>query len=669
MNVFLLEDNRIFQYLIKGDLVEEGHEVVIWDSVNGAVERIMERDFDLLIIDISLPLEEECRRKECCDGGVIVLEKLAKKNIRLPTIFISALKYPRNRKRIEDLGLMTFGHDLCIYIEKPYDKDSFIKTIRRIEETVTGSRTRWICAEIEGQDHGEPLRMNQNYLLVFSLNSKPDKRPLCWPVRITYDQSGTENQYEELSIHPSSDDFFIQCKDKYSFRIRPINDGKRSIKAFFLMNGSYIFSVTLCLQVEFLEKGDVDVISVEDIGRSISAAYSSAHRDITLIFDKIAGGFKVILRESVVKEATLPITLQELDWIINDARQEIGKIIDLKSGPREEQPYMIQTAIPEHVHEVAMQQLAKAGFMLFKKIFHAPGADAQVRIIGDCLREMAKKEKLRIQIISRRFMLPWNILYLADTYDPRRIDPEMFLGFRHIIESIPVQQDMRILSKNIDGREGLSVSLNFNSDIDKQMGSSFVDDQIQCWKKLERVSGARVTIKETKKQVLELLEDSFSPNQIIYFYCHASSKSLSKGPGGSYLEMTGGERLTLDDLGLLASNETKLAAAPLIFINACESTKLSPLFYDGFVPYFMAKGARGVIGSEGDVPALFAAKWAELFFKSFISGEPLGELLLNLRRKFLFESHNILGLLYSLYCDGDTRIVGLESIQRGGRIV
>ncbi len=76
----------------------------------------------------------------------------------------------------------------------------------------------------------------------------------------------------------------------------------------------------------------------------------------------------------------------------------------------------------------------------------------------------------------------------------------------------------------------------------------------------------------------------------------------------------------------------------------------------------MAKGARGVIGSEGDVPALFAAKWAECFLNGFISGEPLGELLLNLRRKFLSDHNNILGLLYSLYCDGDTRIVGLESM-------
>lgn len=664
MNVFLLENNNIFQYLIKGDLIEEGHKVFIWDSVEGAVERIMERDFDLLIIDIGLPLEEGCRRKECSDGGIIVIEELARNNIRLPTIFISGLKFSRNRKRIEDLGLMTFGYDVCIYFNKPYNKDLFIKTIRRIEETVTGSRTRWICAEIEGYDHGEPLKMNQFYSLTFSLNSKPDKSLLRWPVRITYDQSRTENQYEELSIHLSSDDFFIQSEDEYSFKIKPINNGKGSINAFFLMKGSYVFFVKLCLQAEFLERGDVDVISVEDIGRPISAAYSSAHRDITLIFDKIAGGFKVILKELVVREATLPITLLELERMINDARQEIGKIIDSQSGPRGEQLYKIQTAIPKHVHDVAMQQLAKAGFMLFKKIFHAPGADAQVRIIGDCLREMAKKQKLRIQIISRRFTLPWNILYLADTYDPKSIDPEKFLGFRHIIESIPLQQDMRIFSKNIDCREGLSVGLNFNSDIDKQMGSSFVDDQIRCWKKLERVSGARVTIKETKKQVLELLEDSSSPNQIIYFYCHASSKSLSdrEGPGGSYLKMTGGERLTLDDLTVFTSDKTKLAGAPLIFINACESTKLSPLFYDGFVPYFMAKGARGVIGSEGDVPALFAAKWAECFLNGFISGEPLGELLLNLRRKFLSDHNNILGLLYSLYCDGDTRIVGLESM-------
>src|SRR5690606_3850121 len=92
------------------------------------------------------------------------------------------------------------------------------------------------------------------------------------------------------------------------------------------------------------------------------------------------------------------------------------------------------------------------------------------------------------------------------------------------------------------------------------------------------------------------------------------------------------------------------------FINACESAQLSPLVYDGFVPYFMSKGARGVIGTECEVPALFAVEWARRFFDRYMQGDPLGQIFLDLRREFFFQHNNPMGLLYSLYVDADTRV-------------
>ncbi|MEP6767761.1 MAG: CHAT domain-containing protein, partial [Acidobacteriota bacterium] len=116
-------------------------------------------------------------------------------------------------------------------------------------------------------------------------------------------------------------------------------------------------------------------------------------------------------------------------------------------------------------------------------------------------------------------------------------------------------------------------------------------------------------------------------------------------------------RLTLGDLSIFAPIGSPLAGAPLVFINACESAEMSPLFYDGFVPYFMGKGARGVIGTECQTPALFAAEWARRFFDSFLKGKSVGEVFLELRREFYEKHNNLLGLLYALYCDGDTRLV------------
>ena len=99
-----------------------------------------------------------------------------------------------------------------------------------------------------------------------------------------------------------------------------------------------------------------------------------------------------------------------------------------------------------------------------------------------------------------------------------------------------------------------------------------------------------------------------------------------------------------------------LPSTPLLFINACESAELSPYFYDDFLTYFVTRGARGAIGTECKIPAVFASEWADRFFKRFLSGRSLGKLFLELRREFYYKHNNLLGLAYALYCDADTQI-------------
>ena len=127
------------------------------------------------------------------------------------------------------------------------------------------------------------------------------------------------------------------------------------------------------------------------------------------------------------------------------------------------------------------------------------------------------------------------------------------------------------------------------------------------------------------------------------------------GPGASALVLSDAS-ITLDDLSLDAPTSAMLPGNPLVFINACESAEMSPAFYDGFVPYFMAKGARGVVGTQCKTPALFAAEWARRFFQRFLGGAALGDAFLDLRREFLQAHGNPLGLLYAVHCDADTKI-------------
>jgi hypothetical protein len=72
------------------------------------------------------------------------------------------------------------------------------------------------------------------------------------------------------------------------------------------------------------------------------------------------------------------------------------------------------------------------------------------------------------------------------------------------------------------------------------------------------------------------------------------------------------------------------------------------------VPYLITKGARGVIGTEVDTPALFAAEFAKDFITRFVAGgQKLGDLLLDMRREYLLNQNNVMGLVYALHSSGE----------------
>jgi hypothetical protein len=234
------------------------------------------------------------------------------------------------------------------------------------------------------------------------------------------------------------------------------------------------------------------------------------------------------------------------------------------------------------------------------------------------------------------------------------------VGAKLIVEQIPLCNDSNRRDTRIPGiPDGLAVSLNFNSDIDVQFSGGLVAAQQAYWRAVTQTSPRIRSVTRTSKvDLINSLKDGTLSEQIIYFYCHAESRGLGAegGPGQSRLIMSGPEQVTLDDLNLEAPAQQKLRGFPLVFINACESGELSPLFYNGFVPYFLSKGARGVIGTECKVPALFASEWAKRFFDEFLGGSPIGETVLKLRNELFAKSGNPLGLLYGVHCNADTQI-------------
>jgi len=527
---------------------------------------------------------------------------------------------------------------------------------------------RWINAEIQDYDPAEPLQMGKVYTLAFDVDTELRDTAV----------GGAEFEYRyeldealvELTVQLESDDFEIytepqklrvprtgKSKGKARFDIEPKHEGEGVINAVFLKDGNFVQLVTL----KFYTGVPVHtgVLAAETLGRPVDAAFVVQPRDVSLIIQNTGTGFQVIMTGAVGAMATLPITLPQLDQMIAQVRQELLNIVHLEVGPNKTRIYQAGIDIPPEVNQYALRRLAKEGFRLYQRIFYGPAADSQANLLGDRLREMAQKETLKIQIFSQQFMLPWGILYVADEFDPNNVNPEMFLGLKHIIEHIPLQSGMQVIGNTIFSLPHLTVSLNVNADIDQQMGVPLVADQRRYWVEIGQIGGVQVIARQTRTEVMQALADTSTSDQILYFYCHAVSKSLAEGggPDTSTLVLSGGQRLTLEDLYLFAPTKKILLGAPLVFINACESAELSPLFYDGFAPYFMAKGARGIIGTECETPALFAAEWARRFFDQFLTGKSLGQVSLDLRREFYYEHNNLLGLLYALYVDGDTQIV------------
>lgn len=526
---------------------------------------------------------------------------------------------------------------------------------------------RWINAEVEDHDPAEPLQMGEQYTLTFDVDTEL-RGAAVGGAEFGY-RFQADEQLVELTVQLSSDDFEIytepqklrvprtgRSKGKARFDIEPKHEGEGTINAVFLKDGNFIQILSLKLYTG--APGRAGVLAAETLGRPVDAAFAVQPRDLSLTILNTGTGFQVIMSGAVGAMATLPITLPQLDGMIADVRQELKDIVYLEVGPNKTRVYQAGIDIPPEVNQAALQRLAKTGFRLYQRIFYSPAADSQANLLGDKLREMAQKDRLKIQIFSQQFMLPWGILYVADEYDPDQIDPELFLGLKHIIEHIPLQQTMQVIDGIIDSRPSLTISLNVNADIDQQMGVPLIATQVGYWDKISQKGGAQVIVRKSRDEVTQALADTTTSDRILYFYCHAISKSLAEGggPDASTLVLSGDGRLTLGDLNIEAPLKKVLPGAPLVFINACESAELSPLFYDGFVPYFMAKGARGVIGTECETPALFAAEWARRFFDHFLTGKTLGQAFLDLRREFYYQHNNLMGLLYALYCDGDTQI-------------
>ncbi|ADP96972.1 CHAT domain-containing protein [Marinobacter adhaerens] len=536
-------------------------------------------------------------------------------------------------------------------------------------------KPRFLNAEIAGHSNDTPLDIHKTYKLEFSVALEKAKNANA-AVRLPDSELIFEKHEEdiELSVEVFSEDFKVAqspvllkvprlgpSKDKARFDITPLKTGRASLTATILKAGNFLFQMEISYSIGTTE-AETKPASVVTHGRPLDAATDLKPREVGMVIHPAANGYELtVWGGASAKKVTLPITEAELDDAIKAAREALIGVI-LQRDEKQDLVFQQGLEIDVDSQSRALRSLARAGATLFQRIFFGPLCGADVQRVGEFLRDQFSKPDvtLKLQIVAERFPIPWGLIYLGPIARDAPLDWKLFLGMSHIIEQIPLQPNLGIQDSLIKSDDpSLAVSVNVHAGIDAQMKSDFVGRQLEYWDNCSEGFGARmrVTKRQSRTELLAALTNSAN-DQLMYLYCHAVTSNLGDpgGINGSHIVLTGDEQLMLGDLNLEAPMTEHLLGQPLIFINACESAELSPSFYDGFVPYFMAKGARGVVGTECKTPALFASEWALRFFPRFLAGKPIGELFLNLRQEFLTEHRNPLGLVYAVYCDGDTQI-------------
>ncbi|MCH8158200.1 MAG: response regulator transcription factor [Nitrospinae bacterium] len=113
--ILLVEDDP---HLAKGllfNLEREGYEVCLVDNGVSALDQLMEKDFDLLILDLMLPRM----------GGLDVARKIRETNMRFPILMLTA----KSTKKDREIGLEAGADD---YLTKPFHLPELLLRVKGI---------------------------------------------------------------------------------------------------------------------------------------------------------------------------------------------------------------------------------------------------------------------------------------------------------------------------------------------------------------------------------------------------------------------------------------------------------------------------------------------------------------------------------------------------------
>lgn len=289
-----------------------------------------------------------------------------------------------------------------------------------------------------------------------------------------------------------------------------------------------------------------------------------------------------------------------------------------------------------------LRGLADAGWYAYKKVFDN---DEDRALITGILEGVGYA---RIQITSESFYVPWELLY--PKVPNKNLTYDDFWGFRHVI-SRAIPRSGSPAPEIFTRRPKVGLLL-------YDTLSAVTDIELKSFRSLHsrrRIEMERLVSLDNKRQhegIEEVLRFLNKHRDIVHFGCHAVYKN--DDPDGSWI-------MVADEFPVYLRSLTTylepLTGTPLVFLNACNTGVLNPLYTAHFTTVLLKHRARGVVATDCAVPDGLAAAFAQRLYEGFTKGGRLGTTLLDTRRTFLGEAGNPFGLMYAMYAHPDVRIV------------
>jgi hypothetical protein len=549
---------------------------------------------------------------------------------------------------------------------------------------------RQINAWIDGGrgSAARPLAVNQRYVLHFDV-AAPRAESFVQGAAVgdlseLVAQSGDQFVTLSFYLQPTSDGLQVLGPNEFKLDV-PVDKHKPSeYEALFQLKASkvgaatldaYVFakeqvlqqiSITLTVAEQEIDLPEASVAPepmVKVSGRTLDSAVALRVRSnpLSLIITPTTTGYDLLLKAGAVMRASVTLNDFAVAELVQEARNELKAIVYRKDNGVP--TYLMGWDIPPEVHQQTLEQLSSIGRRLFENLFFNDGLESSAAAMGRRIQQISQDTPLNIEVVGQNFIYPWALVY--DAPDDQPLAASGFWGFKHIIQHLPEAGTPAVTAFRplIDGVNGLKMAFVFNQGIDAQMKRPLIADQRSFFQELPGLNVAELS---SEDDFVKLLDNAQNESQIIYIYCHAESNLPGDRDKFNQAQLVSGSRLIITqgtpgisvaELEKRTRRMVQIGGSPLIYLNACQGAELSPFLYQGIVPFLVRKGARGVMGTEVDTPALFAAEFAKRFFKRFVAGGiTMGELLLELRTEFLEQHNNVIPLLYSLYSSGDVSV-------------